>query len=70
MRICPECKGENPPHYMFCLKCGHRLGETTDPPLRIQPVPDSPPEASRCGYCGMKLPDASAARCPHCSAPL
>ena len=26
MRICPECQGENPEHYMFCLKCGHRLG--------------------------------------------
>jgi hypothetical protein len=70
MRICPECKGENPPHYMFCLKCGHRLGappaETPDDPLRIQPVP----ERARCGYCGMKVPDASAVRCPHCSAPM
>jgi hypothetical protein len=70
MLICPECQNENPQHYMFCLKCGHRLQapkkEVPGDPLRIQPVP----EGARCGYCGMKVPDASAARCPHCSAPM
>jgi hypothetical protein len=70
MRVCPSCKNENQPHFVFCLQCGARL--PVDPnappaqPPRIVPVP----EVARCGYCGMKLPDPAAARCPHCSAPL
>jgi Double zinc ribbon len=74
MRVCPKCNHENKPHYKFCLGCGALLpGEPAeDPgqPIRIQPVPAPPREQARCSYCGMRLPDASAVRCPHCSAPL
>jgi len=69
MRVCPACQKENPEHFTFCRQCGERLSKpdaAPAEPVRIQPVPD----AARCGYCGMKLPDPAAARCPHCSAPL
>ena len=68
MVVCTHCKHENQPHFRFCLGCGRELPRSASTP---EPAWSPPVHGeSRCGYCGLRLPDAKAARCPHCNAPL